>query len=196
MTENKRVFLLLGFLIILCILSICLNHKTATVFEPETDTSFSSFEPVEEEIPISEMTEEGGEEPSIYDLSGYIFKNSNAYCERLKSEVNDLANDTCDRDHLYEVASSIRLNQISYYTMLNGRYEEGDYDLVEACKSYCFNVETLAANIMKFIEIGRTKYISRCMICISADEQLKTNFYNAQSAYYNLHETETTTSTE
>ncbi|MCD7855885.1 MAG: hypothetical protein LUG66_09785 [Clostridiales bacterium] len=192
MTENKWVLLLLVFLIILCFLSVCLNRKTATVFEPETDTSFSSFEPVEEEISISEMTEED-EEPSIYGLSGYIFKNSNAFCERLKSEVNNLANDTCDRDHLYDVAASIRLNEISYYTMLNGRYEEGDFDLVEACKSYCFNVETMAANIMKFIEIGRTKYISRCMICISSDEQLKTNFYNAQSAYYNLYETETTT---
>lgn len=178
MIKNKYLALLFGLLLILCLLSAFLNRETVDVFYVE---EAAVYEPLTEAEPLAQT--ENDEEPSVYDLTGYIYKNSNAYMERLKSEVNDLANDTCDKEHLYEVANSIRLNQISYYTMLNGRYEEGDFDLVEACKSYAFNVEAMAANIMRFIDDGRTKYISRAMLCISADGQLAEGFSAAQSAY-------------
>ncbi|MCC8097818.1 MAG: hypothetical protein LIO44_04535 [Eubacterium sp.] len=138
------------------------------------------------------------EKPDLYDTSAYIFKNSQDYMERLKTEVNNMANSKSDNNHLYDVAESIRLNQISYYTSLSGYYDDSSEELVEACKSYVFNVEALAANIMEYIKDDKTKYISRAMICISNDESLSESFTNVAEAYKAVvsvqHETETAAS--
>lgn len=191
-SSNQKFALLFGLLMILCCLSIFLNRGTAEVFEAvdnvDNEGEAETAEPynkaddnLTEDQTAAETNE--AEKADVYDLTGYIYKNSREYMNRLKSEINDLANDTCDKDSLYVLAEGIRRNQLSYYTMLNESYEEGAFELVEGCKSYAFNVEAMAANIMKFIEVGRTKYISRAMICISADSKLSSDFLSAQSNF-------------
>ncbi|MCD7904377.1 MAG: hypothetical protein LUC97_08345 [Clostridiales bacterium] len=188
--ENIIFALLLLLLVILAVIQININGDKET----EVFSALEEESPVYEDglAEIIEIPSGEEEQPNIYDLSGYIFKNSGSYMERLKTEVNNMANATSDNDHLYDVAESIRLNQISYYTMLSGRYEDDDTELIEACKSYVFNVEALAANIMEFINESRTKYISRAMLCIANDTALSNNFTSAAAAYKAAHTEEET----
>ncbi|MCD8089262.1 MAG: hypothetical protein LUD81_01310 [Clostridiales bacterium] len=178
--ENIVLAALLLALIVLIAVQIAAGKKGTAVFTPLEKEEAESGASLEDISGTEEIPED---EPDIYNLSGYIFKNSKSYMERLKAEVNNMANATGDSENLYSVAESIRLNQISYYTMLSQRYDNDNTELIEVCKSYVFNVEALAANIMEFINQGRTRYISRAMICISSDTALSNRFNAAAAAY-------------
>ncbi len=195
--ENIILALLAAVLIVLIAVQIFINRdKPEAVFIPLEERESEEEEEASAENIEETETETAEEEPDIYDLSGYIFGNSQGYMERLKTEVNNMANASGDNDHLYDVAASIRLNQISYYTMLSRRYEEDNRELIEACKSYVFNVEALAANIMEYIKESRTRYISRAMICIAADKTLSNSFSAAAAEYKAAHPEETEITTE
>ncbi|MCD8157709.1 MAG: hypothetical protein LUD77_02105, partial [Clostridiales bacterium] len=184
------VILLLIIIVVSVVVQICLN-KTQTVSAPVKKAAdlLDEREKTDETegggLKIITVTpkEEPEEKPDLYDTAAYIFQNSKDYMERLKTEVNNMANSTSDNEHLYDVAESIRLNQISYYTTLSGYYDSGSEELVKSCKSYVFNVEALAANIMEYIKDDKTKYISRAMICISNDTTLSSSFTSAAETY-------------
>ncbi len=181
--KTKGIMALLAVLAALCVIQSLLAVRKTEETNTETDIS-------EGEIYI-EGTEPINEQDDIYDLSGYIVTNSQKFTQRLDEEVNNMANDKIEKDHLYEVANGIRINAKSYYTMLGNGYEEGAYELVDSAKSYVFNSEALAYNIMKYIKVGKTEYISRAMMCLSADEGLLYNFRKAQEEYRLSHPEET-----
>ncbi len=181
MKKNTTVILLFILLVILCLLQILIEGISSPAFSVINETP--------EEYTAGIANDADDDIPQdVYDVTGYIFKNSSDYMERLRTEVNNLANDKTDREHLYEVAESIRLNQISYYTTLNDAYAYDNYELVETCKTCVFNTEALAYNIMSYIRTGKTGYISRAMICISADSAASYKFRLAQENYRAAHE--------
>lgn len=185
MKNKKNITLLLfGALVILCILQVIFSNKAEEAFLPvpegTTETVKEAYEETKEPVEPA-IEEDDGTDP--YELTGYIYNNSKKYMERLKTEVNNLANDKSDTEHLYDVAESIRLNQISYYTMLNDAYDDEDDELIEKCKAYAFNVEALAYNIMRYVKTKQIGYISRVMICISSDSGAAWNFQKAQQNY-------------
>lgn len=212
MKKTNITLWLAALLVLLCALQV-LNNKyfyneniTETAEnEKETETGGEEYNTDEEynADEVNEITKYNEEKASkqaeetkkgietakgdIYGNTSYMFNNSAAFMERLKTEVNNMANDKSDNDHLYDVAESIRINTINYYSILNGCYEDGNEELVNTCKAYVFNVEILAYNMMQFIKQGRTEYISRAMICIAAEGDCTSNFKNAEKEYLAKH---------
>ncbi len=185
--KTKAIIALTAALIGLCVLQFLLYTHDEPVSTAETDVNIS-----ENEIYI-EGIEPIDEQGNIYDKSGYIVNNTQKFTERLNTEVNNMANDRADRDHIYDVAMGLWENAKSYYTVLGNSYEDDAYDLVDDAKSYVFNSEALAYNIMVYIKEGKTEYISRAMMCLSADSALLQNFRQTQEVYRQSHITETTT---